>query len=57
MRFPQSECTIFPLRADYTNSKIGRTVSIHPNEALMQELRSPQSTTSFLSTSNTVPTL
>jgi hypothetical protein len=38
VRFPQSECTICPLRADCTNSKKGRTVSIHPDEALMQEL-------------------
>jgi hypothetical protein len=29
VRFPQSECTICPLRADCTNSKKGRTVSIH----------------------------
>ena len=46
MRFPQSECTICPLRVDCTNSKKGRTVSIHPDEALMQELRSGQSTAS-----------
>ena len=46
MRFPQSECTICPLRADCTNSKKGRTVSIHPDEALMQELRARQSTAS-----------
>jgi Transposase DDE domain/Transposase domain (DUF772) len=46
VHFPQSECTICPLRADCTNSKKGRTVSIHPDEALMQELRARQSTAS-----------
>ena len=46
MRFPQSECTICPLRANCTNSKKGRTVSIHPDEALIQELRARQSTAS-----------
>ena len=46
VRFPQSECTICPLRADCTNSKKGRTVSIHPDEALMQELPARQSTAS-----------
>ena len=42
----KAKCTICPLRADCTNSKKGRTVSIHPDEALMQELRSRQSTAS-----------
>ncbi|WP_293299143.1 transposase [Microcoleus sp. PH2017_11_PCY_U_A] len=44
VHFPQNECAICPLRADCTNSKKGRTVSIHPSEALMQELRGRQST-------------
>ena len=42
----KAKCTICPLRADCTNSKKGRTVSIHPDEALMQELRARQSTAS-----------
>ena len=46
VHFPHSECTICPLRANCTNSKKGRTVSIHPDEALMQELRARQSTAS-----------
>ena len=44
VHFPPSECAICPLRSDCTNSKRGRSVSIHPDEALMQELRSRQST-------------
>ncbi len=39
-----SECAICPLRKDCTNSKRGRSVSIHPDEALMPELRTRQST-------------
>ena len=39
VHFPPSECAICPRRADCTNSKRGRSVSIHPDEALMQELR------------------
>ena len=46
VRFLESEYTICPLRADCTNSKKGRTVYIHPDEALMQELRARQSTAS-----------
>jgi len=42
----KAKCTICPFRADCTNSKKKRTVSIHPDEALMQELRSRQSTAS-----------
>ena len=44
VHFPASECAICPLRSGCTNSKRGRTVSIHPDEALMQELRARQST-------------
>ncbi|MEG4459089.1 IS1182 family transposase [Microcoleus sp. N9_A1] len=44
VHFPQNECAICPLRSGCTNSKRGRTVSIHPDEALMQELRARQST-------------
>jgi hypothetical protein len=46
VHFPPSECAICPLRSDCTNSKRGRSVSIHPDEALMQELRARQSTAS-----------
>ena len=44
VHFPLSECAICPLREDYTNSKRGRSVSIHLDKALMQELRARQST-------------
>jgi len=44
VHFPQNECAICPLRSGCTNSQRGRTVSIHPDEALMQELRTRQST-------------
>ena len=44
VHFPQNECAVCPLRSGCTNSKRGRTVSIHPDEALMQELRARQST-------------
>ena len=44
VHFPASECAICPLRSGCTNSKRVRTVSIHPDEALMQELRARQST-------------
>ena len=44
VHFPLSECAICPLREDCTNSKRGRSVSIHLDEALMQELRARQST-------------
>jgi hypothetical protein len=44
VHFPLSECATCPLRKDCTNSKRGRSVSIHLDEALMQELRARQST-------------
>jgi hypothetical protein len=44
VHFPASECAVCPLRSGCTNSQRGRTVSIHPDEALMQELRARQST-------------
>ena len=44
VHFPQNESAICPLRSGCTNSQRGRTVSIHPDEALMQELRARQST-------------
>lgn len=44
VHFPHSECAICPLRVDCTNSKKGRSVSIHPDEALMLQLRARQAT-------------
>ncbi len=44
VHFPQQECGICPLKSRCTTSKKGRSVSIHPDEALMQELRERQST-------------
>jgi hypothetical protein len=44
VKFPQQECAICPLQERCTTSKKGRSVSIHPDEALMQELRERQST-------------
>ena len=46
VHFPQQECAACPLRERCTTSKSGRTVSIHPDEALMQELRARQTTPS-----------
>ena len=44
VHFPQQECALCPLKSRCTTSKKGRSVSIHPDEALMQELRERQST-------------
>jgi hypothetical protein len=44
VHFPQKECAACPLRERCTKSKNGRSVSIHIDEGLMQELRSRQST-------------
>lgn len=44
-RFPAAACVRCPLQAQCTTSKQGRSISIHPQEALMQELRSRQQTT------------
>lgn len=44
VQFPKSECAVCSLRSRCTTSKTGRSVSIHPDEALMQELRERQST-------------
>lgn len=45
VHFPPSECNVCPLRWRCTTStKKGRSVSIHPHEILMQELRECQST-------------
>jgi hypothetical protein len=44
VRFPEADCQSCPLRSQCTNSKRGRTVSIHPDEALLAELREYQTT-------------
>ena len=43
-RFPQSDCQACPLKEQCTTSKRGRSVSIHPAESLLQELRQRQLT-------------
>jgi hypothetical protein len=44
VRFPKGTCAACPLRARCTASSNGRTVSIHPDEALLAELRQRQHT-------------
>jgi Transposase DDE domain/Transposase domain (DUF772) len=44
VRFPQATCAACPLRARCTTSSHGRSVSIHPDEALLAELRERQAT-------------
>lgn len=44
VHFPKHKCAVCSLRSRCTTSKQGRSVSIHPDEVLMQELRSRQST-------------
>jgi hypothetical protein len=44
VHFPRNQCNICPLHSQCTNSKNGRSVSIHPDELLLQELRERQST-------------
>ncbi len=44
IHFPKHECNICPLHSQCTNSKNGRSVSIHPDELLLQELRERQNT-------------
>lgn len=44
VHFPSSECNVCPLQLRCTTSTKGRSVSIHPDEILMQELRERQST-------------
>ncbi len=41
VRFPKGTCAACPLRARCTASSHGRSVSIHPDEALLAELRQP----------------
>lgn len=44
VKFPQQACAVCSLQQRCTTSEKGRSVSIHPDEALMQELRERQST-------------
>jgi DDE family transposase/transposase-like protein DUF772 len=44
VRFPKDTCAGCPLRARCTTSSNGRSVSIHPDEALLAELRQRQHT-------------
>jgi transposase len=44
VRFPQEECAVCPLRERCTTSATGRSVRIHPDERLLQELRERQLT-------------
>ena len=44
VRFPKTACAACPLRARCTTSSHGRSVSIHPDEALLAELRERQAT-------------
>lgn len=44
VQFPASSCTPCPLRARCTSSAHGRSVTIHPDERLLQELRARQQT-------------
>jgi transposase len=42
VRFPKDTCAACPLRARCTTSSHGRSVAIHPDEALLAELRHRQ---------------
>jgi hypothetical protein len=44
VRFPKQTCAACPLRARCTTSTSGRSISIHPDEALLAELREFQAT-------------
>ncbi len=44
VRFPVDSCRTCPLRERCTTSKTGRSVSIHPDEKLLIELRQRQTT-------------
>jgi hypothetical protein len=44
VRFPKATCAACPLRQRCTTSSTGRSVSIHPDEALLSELRQRQQT-------------
>lgn len=44
VHFPKDTCAVCPLRARCTTSAAGRSISIHPDEALLAELREYQTT-------------
>ena len=44
VHFPREACSICPLRTQCTTSATGRTVTIHPDERLLAELRVQQQT-------------
>jgi hypothetical protein len=44
VRFPKQTCATCPLRTACTTSAAGRSISIHPDEALLAELRQFQTT-------------
>ncbi len=44
VQFPREGCTPCPLRGQCTSSATGRTVTIHPDERLLAELRARQQT-------------
>jgi transposase len=44
VRFPKGTCAACPLRARCTTSSNGRSVAVHPDEALLAELRQRQQT-------------
>ena len=44
VQFPAASCRVCPLRERCTRSAQGRSVSIHPDEKLMEELRERQLT-------------
>lgn len=44
VHFPKGECDVCPLRSQCTTSSTRRSVSIHPDESLLQELRQRQMT-------------
>ena len=46
VQFPRDKCDICPLRSQCTTNSKGRTVSIHPDESLLEELRERQKTPS-----------
>jgi len=46
LQFPRDKCQSCPLRSQCTTNTKGRTVSIHPDESLLQELRERQTTPS-----------
>ena len=45
VQFPKDTCATCPLRQRCTSSPSGRSVAIHPDEALLAELRQRQQTT------------